>query len=109
MDPSKLNKYENFLIDLSNEIDVGENAFEDTIAILKKTNCVVTSDTAIVHLAATLNIKTYLLLSYNPEWRWHIELKYKCFYPNLNIIQQKSPGDWYGVFKELNDRLKQNL
>lgn len=105
----KLNKYENFLVDLSNEIDVGENAFEDTIAILKKTNCVITSDTAIVHLAATLNIKTYLLLSYNPEWRWHIELKYKCFYPDLNIIQQKSPGNWYGVFKELNDRLKQNL
>ena len=59
----KLNKYENFLVDLSNEIDVGENAFEDTIAILKKTNCVITSDTAIVHLAATLNIKTYLFIN----------------------------------------------
>ena len=104
----KLNNFENFLIDLSNEIDLGENAFEDTISILKKVNYLITSDTAIAHLAGTLDVKTYLLLSFNPEWRWHIELKYKCFYPNINIIQQKDFNDWGGVFKKLKDDLEIN-
>ena len=104
----KSNNFENFLLDLSNEIDLGENAFEDTISILKKVNYLITSDTAIAHLAGTLDVKTYLLLSFNPEWRWHIELKYKCFYPNINIIQQKNFNDWGGVFKKLKDDLEIN-
>ncbi len=97
----KLNNFDNILQDLSNEIDVGKNAFEDTISILKNIDCLITSDTAIAHLAGTLNIKTFLLLSYNPEWRWHIELKYKCFYPNMKIIQQEKPNDWESAFLKL--------
>ena len=97
----KLNNFDNILQDLSNEIDVGKNAFEDTISIIKNIDCLITSDTAIAHLAGTLNIKTFLLLSYNPEWRWHIELKYKCFYPNMKIIQQEKPNDWESAFLKL--------
>ena len=102
----KKNKFENHLVDLSTDIDTGDNAFEDTISILKHVNCVITSDTAIAHLAGTLNVKTFLLLSFNPEWRWYIEHKYKCFYPNMHIIQQKKFDDWTGVFNELNKKLE---
>lgn len=102
----KLNNYSSYLADLSNEIDNGENAFEDTISILKNIDLLITSDTAIAHLAGTLNIKTYLLLSHNPEWRWYIENKYKCFYPNMNILQQTKPDDWSSVFNKLEDLLK---
>ena len=105
----KLNGYEKIIKDFSNEIDIGNNAFEDTISILNKVNCVITSDTAIAHLAGVLDVKTYLLLSYNPEWRWYLELKHKCFYPNMNIIQQPKFGDWDSVFKELEFKLKENF
>ena len=102
----KKNNFENLLIDFSKEIDSGENAFEDTISILRNVECVITSDTAIAHLAGTLNVKTFLLLAFNPEWRWYIELNHKCFYPNMNIIQQSKFDDWKGVFHELNKRLE---
>jgi len=108
-DQIRLNNFENLLMDFSNEIDVSNNAFEDTISILKKVDCVITSDTAIAHLAGVLNVKTYLLLNYNPDWRWFLELKFKCFYPNMNIIQQNSFGDWNGVFKKLEFELKENF
>jgi len=101
----KLNNFENILHDLSSEIDLGKNAFEDTISILKNIECVITSDTAIAHLAGTLNVKTFLLLSYNPEWRWYIELKYRCFYPDINIIQQEKPNNWENVFLKLKELL----
>lgn len=100
------NNFENLLVDLSKDIDNGKNAFEDTIEILKKVKCVITSDTAIAHLAGTMNVKTFLLLSYNPEWRWYIELKHKCFYTSINIIQQTKFGDWNSVFNELNNKLE---
>ena len=101
----KQNNFEDKLIDLSNEIDLGENSFEDTISILKNIDLLITSDTAIAHLAGTLKINTYLLLSYNPEWRWYIELKNRCFYPNLKIIQQEDAYSWKSAF----DRLKEEI
>lgn len=104
-----LNGYDKILTDLSNEIDLNNNAFEDTVSILSKVNCVVTSDTAVAHLAGVLDVKTYLLLSYNPEWRWYLELKNRCFYPNFNIIQQPNFGDWDSVFQELELKLKDNF
>ena len=94
-------KFENYLTDLSDEIDNGNKSFEDTIGILKNVECLITSDTSIAHLAGTLNVKTYLLLSFNPEWRWFIEKKYKVFYPNIKIIQQNKPGDWVAVFEKV--------
>ena len=97
----KSNKFENYLTDLSDEIDNGNKSFEDTIGILKNVECLITSDTSIAHLAGTLNVKTYLLLSFNPEWRWFIEKKYKVFYPNIKIIQQNKPGDWVTVFEKV--------
>ena len=101
----KQNNFDDKLIDLSNEIDLGENSFEDTISILKNIDLLITSDTAIAHLAGTLNINTYLLLSYNPEWRWYVEIKNRCFYPNLKIIQQEDAYSWKSVF----DRLKETI
>ena len=102
----KKNKFENHISDLSNVIDNGNNTFEDTIAILENVECLITSDTSVAHLAGTLNIKTYLLLSFNPEWRWFIEKKYKVFYPSIKIIQQNKPGDWQSVFDKIEIILK---
>ncbi len=102
----KINKFENHIVDLSKEIDNGDKTFEDTISILKNIECLITSDTSIAHLAGTLDIKTYLLLSFNPEWRWFIENKYNVFYPKIKIIQQKKPGDWQTVFDEVEIILK---
>ena len=95
----------NLIYDLSNEIDLNENAFEDSICILNNINLLITTDTALAHLAGTMGIQTYLLLSYNPEWRWYIELQKQCFYPGVKIIQQKEFDDWKSVFKQLEDIL----
>ena len=103
----QINKYNfsNLIYDLSSQIDVNENAFEDTISILNNINLLITTDTALAHLAGTMGIKTYLLLSYNPEWRWFIEIQKQCFYPGIKIIQQKEYGNWNSVFNQLEDIL----
>ena len=97
----KLNKFSDKIEDLAQEIDQNNKTFEDTISILNNVDMLITSDTAIAHLAGTMQINTYLLLNYNPEWRWHIETKIKCFYPTINIVQQDKINDWVGVLKKL--------
>ena len=91
------------MVDFSKDIDTS-NAFEDTIEILKKVKCVITL--ILQYILGTMNVKTFLLLSYNPEWRWYIELKHKCFYTSINIIQQTKFGDWNSVFDELSNKLE---
>tara|TARA_A100001035_G_scaffold273774_1_gene264754 strand:- start:56 stop:1531 length:1476 start_codon:yes stop_codon:yes gene_type:complete len=100
-----LNNFSEKIKDFSNEIDENNRVFEDTISILNNIDMLVTSDTAVAHLAGTMQIKTYLLLSNNPEWRWHIENKMRCFYPNINIIQQDKDNDWTSVFKKLENTI----
>lgn len=93
------------ILDLSSKIDLTENSFEDTIDILNNINLLITTDTAIAHLAGTLNVKTLLLLGYNPEWRWYIEIEKKCFYPSIKIIQQTHFDNWDSVFENINSEL----
>jgi len=33
----------------------------------------ITVDTASAHLAGAMQIPTWVLLQYTPDWRWHIE------------------------------------
>ena len=99
----QINKFNlsDFVTDLSSEIDLNENSFEDTIHILNNIDLLITSDTSIAHLAGTLNIKTLLLLSYNPDWRWYLETQSNVFYPSVKIIQQDNFDDWDSVFENV--------
>jgi len=90
---------------LGNEID----SFEDTAAIIELMDAIVTIDTSIAHLAGALNKKTYLLLAWNPDWRWLQDRSDTPWYPSVNLIRQKSINSWDGclenIFTSLNDSM----
>ena len=90
-----------FITDLSSEIDLKDNSFEDTIHILNNIDLLITADTSIAHLAGTLNIKTLLMLSYNPDWRWYLETEESVFYPSVKIIQQDNFDNWDNVLEDI--------
>ncbi len=96
------------VLNFSKEID-NNNSFEDTIAILKNLDLLITSDTAIAHLASTMEIKTWLLLNFSPDWRWHINMKLFKWYKNLRIFRQKSDLKWDKVIKEVRTELNKNF
>ena len=98
-------KYKDKLYDFSSEVDNGKNAFEDTIGILKNVDLVVTSDTALPHLSATLGIKTWLLLPYSPDWRWFLKLKNSPWYEHVKLYRQEEFNKWDSIF----DMVKKNL
>ena len=68
-----------------------------TYEYLKNIDLLISVDTSMTHLAATLQVKTLLLLNSNPDCRWHIEFKEKCFYENLEIIRLNKANDWNSI------------
>ncbi len=83
------------------ELDAGRDAFVDTAALLTLAHLVVTTDTAIAHLAGALARPTWLLLRHAPDWRWLRDRPDSPWYPTMRLFRQRSPGDWEGVLTEV--------
>lgn len=87
--PDEFTKYNN-ITDLSDEL----TTLEETAAIIKNLDLVISVDTMIAHLAATLNVKTFLLLPFLPDWRWLLNRNDSVWYQSITIFRQNTPGDW---------------
>lgn len=83
--------------------------FAATAGVAAGLDAVVTVDTALMHLCGALGKRTYGLLAYNPDWRWGLSGDTTPWYDSLTLIRQRHPGDWEGVFQELNFRVKNDL
>ncbi len=83
------------------------SSFEDTAAIIMNLDLIVTVDTAVAHLAATLGKPVYLLLPFTPDWRWLLGREDSQWYPKLKIFRQQKAGDWGGVFLRLEKELRE--
>lgn len=79
--------------------------FADTAALLKQLDCLVTVDTAVAHLAGALGIKTFLLLSACPDWRWGIKGETTPLYSSMTLVRQETYGDWADVIERLSPML----
>ena len=97
----------NNVVDLSNIIDNNNKTFYDTITILKNVDCVISIDTSLLHLSASMNINTIALLTIGCEWRW-TRNNHTNWYPAIKIIKQIKYNSWNDVINNLNDFLINN-
>jgi hypothetical protein len=74
------------------ELDLRD--FAQTAAALKALDLLVTTDTAIAHLAGALGVPTIVMLPYAADWRWGIDRAESPWYPSLRLVRQARPGDW---------------
>ena len=79
--------------------------FSDTAAIMNNMDMVISVDTAIIHLAGSLRKKLFLLLQEHPEWRWLIDRSDSPWYPSIQILRQKTLGNWDEVINCLNSKI----
>jgi tetratricopeptide (TPR) repeat protein len=98
------NRFE--VLELGPEVDKSTGAFTDTAAIMMNLDLIVTSDTAIAHLAGGLGVPVWLALSYMPEWRWLLDRSDSPWYPTMRLFRQKAPGDWESVFQAMRAELQ---
>ncbi|MDD5104155.1 MAG: tetratricopeptide repeat protein [Desulfuromonadaceae bacterium] len=79
--------------------------FSDTAALIENLDLVITIDTAIAHIAATIGKPTWLMLPFVPDWRWLLKRDDSPWYPTMRIFRQQVRGEW----EPLIVRVKQEL
>jgi tetratricopeptide (TPR) repeat protein len=87
------------IVDLGDDMDTARGAFMDTAAIMQSLDLVITSDTAIAHLAGGLGVKVWVALPKVPDWRWLLEREDSPWYPTMHLFRQKTTGDWASAFR----------
>jgi Flp pilus assembly protein TadD len=88
------------VVDFGNKLD-GDGAFLDTAALMTQLDLVITSDTAIAHLAGALGVRAWVALGKAADWRWLLEREDSPWYPSLRLFRQKTWGDWAEVFERM--------
>jgi tetratricopeptide (TPR) repeat protein len=89
------------VVELNPEIDKGEGAFLDTAAVMMHLDLVVTSDTAIAHLAGGLGVPVWLATQYAPDWRWMKDREDSPWYPTMRLFRQTRIEQWGDVFQRM--------
>jgi hypothetical protein len=82
------------------------DSFAMTAAAIKALDLVITVDTSIAHLAGALGVPTWLLLSWDPDFRWGLEGSKTIWYPNVRIFRQPSFRDWRSVIDDVMGELE---
>jgi Tfp pilus assembly protein PilF len=89
------------VIDLGDRLDEDGGAFVDSAAVIDLLDLVITSDTAVAHLAGALGKPAWLALSLAPEWRWLLGHEDSLWYPSMRLFRQARFGDWNEVFERM--------
>lgn len=97
------------LVDLGPELDKGEDAFVDTAGVMSSLDLIITTDTAIPHLAGALGVPVWLVLPHIPDWRWGLTGETCPWYPTMRLFRQETTGDWPGVFHRVGTALKKRI
>lgn len=80
--------------------------FRDTAIAMSKLDVVISTCTSVAHLAGALGVPTLVLLSSSPDWRWMVGRSDSPWYPSVEVVRQKTHGDWPGVFAEVRASLE---
>ena len=90
---------------LGQGVDKSSGAFMDTAAIMQSLDLVITSDTAIAHVAGSMCVPTWIALGYIPDWRWLLQREDSPWYPTVKLFRQSTMGEWSSVFKNICEQL----
>lgn len=75
--------------------------FAETAAAIAVLDLVVTTDSAVAHLAASVGTPTWVLLHQSPYWIFGTGGATTPWYPAMRLFRQQRAGDWAGVMVEV--------
>ncbi|MFK7941763.1 MAG: tetratricopeptide repeat protein [Paracoccaceae bacterium] len=82
--------------------------FADTAAIIDEMDLMITTDTAVVHVAGSLGKPIWNLLTWEGFWLYGSE-ETTPWYPSMRLFRQQTSGEWGPVFAEAEDALRNLL
>ena len=82
------------------------NNFDDTAAAIERLDLIITTDTALAHVAGSLGKPVWLLLKKYPSWRWIDGRLDSPWYPTMSLFHQKKIDNWSQVIEIVSQKLK---
>jgi len=79
--------------------------FADAAAVVAELDLVITVDTAVAHLAASMGKEVWILTPPVPCWRWGLEDEHSPWYPTARVLRATYAGSW----SELMQRVARDL
>jgi hypothetical protein len=80
----------------------GAASFRETAEIISGLDLVISVDTAVAHLAASMGKPTWILLpALGVDWRWGWSGETTPWYPAARLYRQPQPGAWSSVLDEV--------
>lgn len=77
------------------------NSFKDTVKELEKCEKVISVDTSLIHLSASMGMPTWVLISYVPDWRWLFHRSDSVWYPSVKLFRQTIVDSWKEPLEEV--------
>jgi len=93
---------------LLNITNLGELDLIKIADIIPSLDLVISSDTSILHLSASLNKETWGLLSLYPDWRWSYFNKINP-YKSLKLFRQTNFNKWDNIVTEIYSNLENKI
>ena len=82
--------------------------FLHTAYFAEKMDIIFTVDTSLVHMAGTMNKKTFLFLPKIPDYRWGLNNNQK-WYPSVSLLRQEKLSDWKKPIKDCQKIINNSL
>ena len=79
----------------------------ETAALIDTLDLVITTDTAIAHLAGAMAKPVWVLLPHLSDWRWMQETETTPWYPTARLLRQSVSGDWDGLIDRVINQLSE--
>ncbi len=83
--------------------------FSDTAAVMNNLDLIISTDTAVVHLAGAVGIPIWTLLHTSSDWRWFLNRDNSPWYPEMRLFRQTKLNNWTDLFKQVKETLLQKI
>ena len=75
--------------------------FAATAALIATLDLVISTDTAVAHLAGALGKPTWIMLARVPDFRWLLDRDDSPWYPTARLFRHPASGDWTSVIANI--------
>ena len=82
------------------------NNFTDTAGLIMELDLVITVDTAVAHLAGALGKPVWVLVPFDPDWRWMQGREDSPWYKTIRLFRQTEPRNWTPILAQMGEELE---
>ena len=93
------------ITDLSSDL----TDFTETAGAISALDLVISTDTAVPHLAGALARPVWVMLAFMPDWRWMLDRETNPWYPTMRLFRQPARGAWDQVVDRVGAELQSVL